>query len=357
VDIFMAASSSSPPALSAAQHSTPEFRNWLALGHALTTVLCQGLRPFINREMENFYRNVTARLAAVAPCTCVRVPRRRPNEYHDMSTCAWANTLRGHHHANRPNWKQSDSTKWLDPHEGPWEIAKLFFPDLGGHAVITSAEDMDITGILNLVYWCNHFTIPQPLIKDVRDTRNNKWVHVPKLELSDAEKTTAFGAIENLLKDPHLAHDPDAQNALREIQTLKCVSDLNNFQAQVLTQYKEIIEKDMSNLKSEITSLKKESRRNQKLRNQLEGHLRNMQNSLEKVNKIRARCTYASLVKNGALFLCSYLINGIIRLLTPWLMFLLLCSCVTILDPRSYKDACVWRTSSVLSEERHLHRI
>jgi len=306
----MAASSSSPPALSAAQHSTPEFRNWLALGHALTTVLCQGLRPFINREIENFYRNVTARLAAVAPCACVRVPRRKPNEYHDMSTCAWANTLQGHHQKNKPNWKQSDSTKWLDPHEGPWEITKLFLSDLGGHAVITSAEDMDITGILNLMFWCDHFTIPQPLIEDVRDTRNNKWAHVPKLELSDAEKTTAFGATENLLKDPHLAHDPDAQNALREIQTLKCVSDLNNFQAQVLTQYKEMIEKDISNLKSEVTSLK-------------------------------AGNSYARFVKNGALFVCSYLIKrtrAIKRLLTPWLMFLLLCSCFTILDPRSYKD-------------------
>ena len=164
----MAVSSSSAPALSVGQHTTPEYRNWLALGHGLTTVLCQGLRPFIKRETETFYKKVTAAVAAwpgAGPCTCVYVARRKPNQFHDMGTCAWANVLQAHHHKNKPNWKQSDSTKWIDPNLGPWEIAKLFLPDLGGHAVITSAEDMDITGILNLMYWCDQFRpIRQALI-------------------------------------------------------------------------------------------------------------------------------------------------------------------------------------------------
>ncbi len=209
----------------AVQLSKPEYRNWLALGQALTTVLCQGLRPFITREMETFYRNVSTRIAG-RPCTCVHVRGRRPNEYHDTSTCAWANNLQGYHHRHKPNWKQSDATKWVDPILGPWEIAKLFLPDLGGHADIKSADDMDITGILNLMYWCNQFTIPQPLIKEVRETRNNKWVHVPKLELTIADKTDAFDAIENLLKVPQLAPDPNAQKALKEVVNLKNVSDL-----------------------------------------------------------------------------------------------------------------------------------
>ena len=324
----MAASSSSAPALSAGQHTKPEYTNWLALGHALTTVLCQGLRPFVNREIETFYNNLTIRLATAAPCTCVYVRGRRPNQHHDMSTCAWAKVLDAHHHANKPNWKQSESTKWLDPNVGPWEIAKLFLPDLGGHAVINGADDMDVTGILNLMCWCTHFIIPQHLVKDVRDVRNNQWVHVPKLELSDADKTTAFDAIENLLRDPILAHDPDAQRALREIQTLKCVSDLNNFQAQVLTQYKKIIEKD-------IRDLKEESRHNQE-------QLQNMQKSLENVNNmIQAGYSCATIVKNNTLFVYNYLVKCIRAkkgLLAPWLMILIMCLWVTTLDPRSYKD-------------------
>ena len=158
-----------------------------------------------------------------------------------MSTCAWANILRGHHHRNEPNWKQSDSTKWTDPIQGPWEIAKLFIPDVGGR-VITSAMDIDLTGILNLLYWCKHFLlIPRPFIDDLREIRNDKWGHVTKLELTNAEEATAFSAMEALLQDPKLAHDRDAQNALHEIQILKTVTDVNNFQAKILTQYKKMI--------------------------------------------------------------------------------------------------------------------
>ena len=243
------------------QMAKPEYRNWLALGHALTTVLCQGLRPFITREVETLYRKLTARVAG--PCTCVYVPRRRPNEYHDMHACAWAKILEAYHHRNKPTWRQSDPTKWMDPVLGPWEIAKLFLPDLGGHADIKSADDMDITGILNLMYWCNHFTIPQPLIKDVRDIRNDRCVHVPKLELSDADKTVAFDAIENLLKDPQLAADPDAQKALREVTNLKSITDLHSREAQILADLKEVINERMLNLTQE-------SERNKELVTQLQ---------------------------------------------------------------------------------------
>ena len=337
----MAASSSPAPAAPLGKLTTPEYSNWLALGHALTTVLCQGLRPFITRETESFYKNVRTRIAG--PCTCVYVRTRKPNQYHDMSTCAWAKLLQTHHHGNKPNWKQSDATKWMDPVLGPWEMAKLFLPYLGGHADIKSADDMDITGILNLMYWCNHFTIPQSLIKEVRETRNNKWAHVPKLELSDADKKMAFDAIENLLQDPQLAHDPDAEKARREIVTLKCVSDLHNFESQVLTQFKEVIVKDISDFKSELNTLRKESRRNKKQRSQMEGRLHNMQKTLENVNhRMKTGYTFTRFVQNGMSCTWNYLMKCFKAIsgtwLTPWLVILLLCGCFTILDRRSYKD-------------------
>ena len=88
--------------------------------------------------------------------------------------------------------------------------------------MITSAEDMDVKGILNLMRWCDHFrSIPQALIKDLRDIRNNKWGHVTKLELTNAEKATAFGAMESLLQDSKLAHDLDAQKAYMRSRYLK----------------------------------------------------------------------------------------------------------------------------------------
>ena len=322
-------------------HTTPEYVNWIAFAHGLTNVLCDGLRPFVTRETVTFYNNVSkavASLPGAGSCTCTFVSRRKPNEYHDMTTCTWAKILEGSHHRNKPIWKQSDSTKWTDPIQGPWEIAKLFIPDVGGR-VITSAEDMDVTGILNLMYWCDHFRpISQALIKDLRDVRNLTLGHATKVELTDVEKATAFGAMEALLQDPKLAHDRDAQKALHEIQILKTVTDVDNFQVQTLLQFKEMIEKD-------ILQLKIDSTQNREDLQQLEERLKTVEEKLENTEDTTKTKDnfFTNHVKNGAMFFCGTLIRCTRvmtkRLLTPWLMIILLCNfSVTLLDPRSYQD-------------------
>ena len=321
------------------QLTKPEYRNWLALGHALTTEMCQGLRPFITRELKTFYTRLSARTGG-RPCTCVRVPRRKPNEYHDMSTCAWANIIQAHHNRNKPNWKQSDPAKWMDPNLGPWEIAKLFLPDLGGHADIESADDMDITGILNLMYWCNQFTIPQPLIDEVREIRNNNWVHVPCLELTDADKKAAFNTIENLLQDPNIVHDPDAQQALKEIGNLKCVSDLHSMEARVLADFKEVIGKELSNVNIDLARLKEESARNNEEQSQLKEQQEILTKQLDELNRQRNHevgkswLTFLSVLGN---------LTGKVKGLRKrdalvWLMLLSLCHCYVVLDYSHDRD-------------------
>ena len=125
----------------------------------------------------------------------------------------------------------------MDPNVGPWEIAKLFLSDIGGHTIIEKVEDMEISAILNLMFWCNHATVKGPLIKDVCDTRNTKWAHVTTLKLSDAEEKAAFETIEKLFQDPALAGDVSAQETLREIVALKSSSDARVFKAEVLSQF------------------------------------------------------------------------------------------------------------------------
>ena len=93
------------PSKAFVQLTSPEEGNWLSLGRALTSVLCQGLRPYIQREMDLFYSNVIAALTALSagPCSCVYDPSRKKNHYHDMSTCAWSQILQGVHIVNKPN--------------------------------------------------------------------------------------------------------------------------------------------------------------------------------------------------------------------------------------------------------------
>ena len=57
-------------------------------------------------------------------------------------------------------------------------------------------------------------------------------------QLCNAEKANAFSAMEALLQD--------LENTLHEIQILKTVTDANNFQAKILTQYKRNDEKEIA---------------------------------------------------------------------------------------------------------------
>ena len=296
--VFYFTMATSAPSQAFVQLSSSEEGNWLSLGRALTSVLCQGLRPYIKREIDLFYSNVTAAMTALraGPCTCVYDPSRKKNQHHDMNTCAWAQILQGVHILKKPNWKQSDSSKWIDPSKGKWEIAKLFLPDIGVNTVMESAEDLDITGILNLLYWCNHFLVQRALIEGVRETRNTKWVHVPKLELNDKEKRAAFQTIEKLLQDPVFVGDVDVQNALQDILALKYTSDVQIFKAEVLSHFKEAIRSDMSSLRSEMKSLRKEANKNEKQRARVEGQLQNLKTSLKKVEQKTEETTFSSLV-------------------------------------------------------------
>ena len=234
-------------------HTTPECnRNWVSFAHGLIKDFAPS-----SLEIEHFYSKVSAAVKAwpgAGPCACTFVSQGgdqtniMTHVHGTRLTSSRVITIETHQTGNKVFHHP-----WTDPIQGRWEIAKIFLPDLGEHA-ITSAEDIDLTGILNLMYWCDHFRpIPQPLIKDLRDIRNRVWGHVTKLELTNAEKAIAFGAIEALLQHPSLAHDRDAQKALHEIQLLKTVTDVDNFQAQVLKQVKEMIEEDILGLLSRIT--------------------------------------------------------------------------------------------------------
>ncbi|KAK2566012.1 hypothetical protein P5673_010334 [Acropora cervicornis] len=278
----------------------------------------------LSRKKETFYNNV---LAPLSPCSCVFVSKRRPNQYHDMNNCEWAKTLRLRHQSFKPNWKQSDSSKWIDPLLGPWEIAKLYLPALGGHA-ITSVEDMDISNLLNLMYWCTHFSVSQHLINEVRDVRNNKWAHVTSLELNDADKKIAFDAIENLLNFPSLAKEHDAQNSLKEIIKLKSVSDLHSMEAKALADFKEIIEKGIQSINTELANVAEESERSTEQQIEFKHELEMLKETLVGINARISRpydFWNSTILRLGTIFWASiWFLSGIVKECTiyeygdPW---------------------------------------
>lgn len=359
VNAMASTSHSSAPAGPASEISIPKYSNWLAVGHALVNVLCKGLRPYVTREMDCLYKCIKKKVAELpdaGPCQC-------KTRTHKMKKCAWACELQTFHRGDKPHWKQSDPSKWADPNLGPWEIAKLYIPELSPGSIINGADDMDITGILNLMYWCDKFKILQTRVEETRKARNAKWAHVPKLELTDEEREAVLDAVEELLEDSALADDSAAKKARDEILQLKCdlqTFDLQTFEHQVLIQHRNVTEKDVSNIKNELKILKRDqSKHNKRFRGRLEGRLRNMrrmllkrlrmqfrrlrntEKALENVNRGKERVALTKLVQNGMLFfgycfiVCSEGLRA--RLFVPWLIILFLCNCFTSLDPRSFE--------------------
>ena len=224
-----------------------ENQNWLAVGHALSLML-DGLRPYIEKEVRAFHGALLANLATVPPCACPR-----PTKH----TCAWAAQLTRFHRGGKPKWHQSDPTAWADPHRGYWEVAKVFMSDLGSSkATVVDASTTDCTGLINLLFWCLHFHVQVPLVEVVRETRNTKWGHAPRQELTDAEKADALNAIRDLLQDPELVADSDAKSAIAEINLMEKAFDVQSIDRKVLADFQVAVHDQLGEINSEMKTFK-----------------------------------------------------------------------------------------------------
>lgn len=266
-----------------------EYQNWLAVGHALS-LMCDGLRPYVEREMKAFHQALLANLATVPPCTCPRPPKH---------ACTWAVQLTRCHRGGKPNspkWHQSDSSKWTDPNLGPWEVAKLFMSDLNiGKAAVVDASSTDCTGLTNLMSWCIYFRVQVHLVDTVRETRNTKWGHAARQELTDGEKGDALTAIRNLLQDPELVADKDAISALGEIDKMERDFDARSVERKVQADFQVAVGIKLRAIEGEMRTTKKDlncaSSKAQKKLVSLENHQRNVLKVLE-----NSSCTNKELV-------------------------------------------------------------
>ena len=180
----------------------PEYLNWLAVGEALIT-LCNGLQQYTERKMKDFHASLIKKLGGVK-CNCSYTLGMKPNphSYPTTSNCMWAKEI-GHFHIIKKKkllpWHQSDSSKWHDPVDGYWEVAKIFMADLRSNCSdVKDSSSTDLTGILNLMNFCKYFNVQGHLLKSVKGWRN-KWAHASKNQLSEPDKQSAFKEIDNLI--------------------------------------------------------------------------------------------------------------------------------------------------------------
>ena len=196
-----------------------EHKNWVMVGCALN-IAQKGITSKIQNKMEAWYQSLISSppLQSLPSCACAPFAPKCP-------TCVtWEKELKGHHKSGRPKicWDNSDRTQW-GSRTGAWEIAKVFMPTLGGRKKdVVDAETTDIGGLLNLLEWCPFINPPtsRTVLTSARDECRNHWAHAPKQEIQDADLSTIFGHLNNLLNDAVFSSDKDAQQSSKDLQDL-----------------------------------------------------------------------------------------------------------------------------------------
>ena len=196
-----------------------EHKNWVMVGCALN-IAKKGITSKIQNKMETWYQTLISipPLQSLPSCACA------PSAPKCATCVAWEMELKRHHTSGRPKicWDNSDRTQWGSP-TGAWEIAKVFMPTLGGRKKdVVDAETTDIGGLLNLLEWCPFINPPtsRTVLTSARDECRNHWAHAPKQEIQDADLSTIFGHLNNLLNDAVFSSDKDAQQSSKDLQDL-----------------------------------------------------------------------------------------------------------------------------------------
>ena len=196
-----------------------EHKNWVMVGCALN-IAKKGITSKIQNKMETWYQTLISipPLQSLPSCACA------PSAPKCATCVTWEKELKRHHKAGRPKIcrDNSDRTQWGSP-TGAWEIAKVFMPTLGGRKKdVVDADTTDIGGLLNLLEWCPFINPPtsRTVLTSARDECRNRWAHAPKQEMQDADLSTIFGHLNNLLNDAVFSSDKDAQQSSKDLQDL-----------------------------------------------------------------------------------------------------------------------------------------
>ncbi|WAR29493.1 hypothetical protein MAR_003061 [Mya arenaria] len=129
--------------------------------------------------------------------------------------------IQNNHVRNNPFWMNTDSTKWLDPHVGYWELAKCYL-STAGYLDKTGSNQVDASGLLSICMNSSYMRQNITHIQHFEELRNirNMTLHDPHYEL---DGQTADDCLDKMIaikfkteKPPDIIHN----KSLEEIESL-----------------------------------------------------------------------------------------------------------------------------------------
>ena len=178
-------------------------------------------------------------------------------------------------------------------------------------------------------------------------------MHAATQELTDSQKSSALNAIRNLLQDPELVADADAQKALLEITSMEKELDVKNVERKVLADFQLAVYDHLEDFKREMqrfkgkcaninTKMQKRSLNVEKQVKKLKQLLQAIKNRMEEMNKRNTpQSTWNSIGRSldKSLKILVGNFNSLpITSVLRWNILLIILTCFTCLDHNSYND-------------------
>ncbi|XP_052786091.1 uncharacterized protein LOC128221526 [Mya arenaria] len=131
--------------------------------------------------------------------------------------------IQNNHVRNNPFWMNTDSTKWLDPHVGYWELAKCYL-STAGYLDKTGSNQVDASGLLSICMNSSYMRQNITHIQHFEELRNirNMTLHDPHYELDGQTADDCLDKMIAVLEDPQeLIHDTFAKQAANQMRKIK----------------------------------------------------------------------------------------------------------------------------------------
>ncbi|KAI0212913.1 hypothetical protein LSAT2_002116 [Lamellibrachia satsuma] len=202
-----------------------DYINWLKAAKAAHCTV-EGLRSFCRSEMIAFHNSVVTLLGSTqcsVPCTNADLVYGKGNLsiVCNSGVCSkWLAKIV----ANLPyvgfklTVNNSNINKW--PIE-PWQVAKLFMAQ-GQDPASVSSNDTDISGILQLLTNCKHFSAAVRKKAEAVKKVRNEIMHSSTMKVTATDLSSYIRLMVRLLEDQaQLLSDPDAHQAVLDIQQIE----------------------------------------------------------------------------------------------------------------------------------------
>ncbi|KAM7401182.1 hypothetical protein PAMA_005394 [Pampus argenteus] len=147
-----------------------EYKNWLKAGQCLL-ILRDGLHPFVDGRMRAFHSDVINQNTRLRkPCETSACKPRANQLSQVCGVCSlWKRVILSHHRQPDAtvNWDNCSPPSWRSDH---WELAKAYMPR--GQGKVKNAHEYDTSALLNLINFCNYFSVDVKYVKEVIRHRN-----------------------------------------------------------------------------------------------------------------------------------------------------------------------------------------